>query len=145
MNPFESPAIVRDLSREEILAKNLGLRWWGEFVERFPVNTVYGRFVIPKGFMSDGASIPRLIWFLLSDTDPDILYPSYAHDDLYKLGKAGTPEFAGIDRKRSDMVIRDLMLAIGAPRWKANAVYFILRHFGDPWPGESRWHNLIHG
>ncbi len=129
---FANSALVRDLPREEIIASGRPLRWWGEHTKRFYVHSqTLGDFSVPPGFITDGASIPRVIWSVLSDTDPDILYPSYAHDFLYKSGKSG--EWKGLTRKDADDTIRELMLGIGAPRWKADYVHRALRLFGDRW------------
>ena len=40
---------------------------------------------IPKGFKTDGASIPRLFWWLgWKPFDNDTLYPAIIHDFLYR-------------------------------------------------------------
>jgi hypothetical protein len=84
---------------------------------------------IPAGFLTDGASVPRVVWSLLSDTDPDILYPSYLHDLLYSLRGALGPVGRRVlfSREQCDQVLREMMLAVGAPGWKAEAVYRAVR------------------
>lgn len=51
--------------------------------------TDYG-FTIPKGFLINGASIPRLVWSAIGGPySPDILRASVIHDYMYihKLGR----------------------------------------------------------
>lgn len=126
---FQSSAIVRELPRSEILARGLPLRWWGEFQRDLTCHSaIAGRFVIPDGFLTDGASVPRPVWALLDNSDPDILYPAFAHDYLYThqgdlLGRVLT-------RKQCDAVLAEQMEVVGAPRWKIAAVYQTLRIAG---------------
>lgn len=122
MNPFPSPAYVRELPRAEIIARRLGLGYWCQFLAAFPVESaIAGRFEVPAGFLSNGASIPRLVYAVLDDTHPDILFPAYPHDFLYAV-RGHLPDGRVLTRHECDDVIRELMLAIGAPRWKADAV-----------------------
>lgn len=127
--PFQVDAYTRDLPRKEILERGLPLRWWAEHTKDLLVHIHGIQIVVPTGFLTDGASIPRIIWSILSDTDPDILYPSYPHDLLYTL-QGRLSETVILTRDESDQIIRDLMVEIGAPKWKADQVYFQLRLWG---------------
>jgi hypothetical protein len=41
---------------------------------------------LPKGYWSDGASIPRLVWSIIgSPFEPDLIGPAFAHDGLYSV------------------------------------------------------------
>ncbi len=133
MNPFPFSAYVRELPRAEIARDGLPFGYWCEFVRPFPVfSRIAGEFEIPAGFRSNGASIPKAVYALLDDTHPDILYPAYAHDRLYAI--RGHLPGRDLTRHQCDDVIRELMLDIGAPRWKADAVKAAL-YFG----GGSAW------
>lgn len=126
---FTSSAIVRDLPPDEITRRKLPRRWWGEFQKDLIVySDIAGRLLIPSGFLTDGASVPRAVWSILSDTDPDILYPSYAHDLLYAL--RGQLPGRSFTREQCDQVIHELMLLSGCPSWKADLVYMALRAGG---------------
>lgn len=126
---FDNNALVRSLLREEIVRRSLPLRWWGEFQKSLGCrSSVAGSFAIPAGFLTDAATVPRVVWGVLSPTDPDILYPSFAHDYLYAVN--GALEGRVLSRKDCDAVLRELMLALGASPWKARLVYLAVRAGG---------------
>ena len=135
---FQSSAIVRELPRAEILAKGLPLRWWGEFLRDLTCcSAIAGRFVIPDGFLTDGASVPRPVWALLDNSDPDILYPAFAHDFLYSM--RGEMPGRVLTRQQCDAVLAEQMEVVGAPRWKIATVYRALRIAGGPaWKHDDR-------
>lgn len=126
---FSNNALVRSLLREEIVRRSLPLRWWGEFQSALQCcSPVTGHFAIPAGFLTDAATVPRLVWGILSPTDPDILYPSFAHDYLYAVN--GALEGRSLTRKDCDVALYELMVAAGSPRWKARLVYAAVRAGG---------------
>ena len=126
---FPSSAIVRELPRHEIVGRGLPFRWWGEFQRDLTcLSDIAGRFVVPDGFLTDGASIPRPVWALLDNSDPDLLYPAFAHDYLYAV--QGDLLERRLTRQQCDAVLAEQMQAVNAPRWKIAAVYRALRIAG---------------
>jgi hypothetical protein len=79
--------------------------------------------VIPKGFRSDLASIPRCLWWLIAPFELSIQAP-LLHDYLYKRGR--------LRRRVVDRVFLGLMESEGVPRWRRNAAYLAVRLFGAP-------------
>lgn len=78
---------------------------------------------VPVGFRSDGASVPRFFWRILSpEIDPQTMIPSVVHDYLYAY-KLRT-------RKDADKWYYDALRANGYPWLKAQATYWGLRAFG---------------
>lgn len=79
-------------------------------------------FMVPEGFVTDLSSIPRLpfIYLLLNGVSD---MPGVIHDYLYSTGL--------VHRKKSDAVLREACLAIGLPRWKAEAIYLGVRVGGS--------------
>ena len=78
---------------------------------------------IPEGYESDGASVPRLLWRLLSPCiDPVTLVPSIIHDYLYEnhLGS----------RYDADYWYVSALDASGYPSWKCVLTFMGLRLFG---------------
>lgn len=77
---------------------------------------------IPKGFISDGASVPRLLWAIFP---PFHRYTESAiiHDFLYKT------QF--IDRKDCDKIFLDCMLEDGVNKIVAYLFYYNVRLFGE--------------
>ena len=82
---------------------------------------------LPKGFLTDGASIPRILWRVCGHpmTTKRII-PAIVHDAIY----AGT--ILGFTRQEADEIFRDGIIEAGWPKWKARIEYAALRLFGSP-------------
>ena len=80
-------------------------------------------FAAKKGFVTDFASIPRLLRFLIDDDDADIREAAVIHDWLYS-----TKE---VSRKFADCVLMTAMKDIGASYIKRKVVYLAVRFFGS--------------
>lgn len=82
-------------------------------------------FVVPRHFQCDGASVPRLLWWLVSpQIHPKTLRASIGHDYITRT----QPE--GWTRKEADQMFYDLMVEDGF--WKPIAwlAYKGVRLFG---------------
>lgn len=84
---------------------------------------------VPAGYLSDGASVPKIFWDLLP---PWGVYGQAAviHDILCEtmsVTKAGlaTP----ITRAKCDSIFKEAMIAANTPRWKRNVMYIAVRVF----------------
>lgn len=87
---------------------------------------------VPAGFSTDAASVPPAVKFYIDDDDPDILYAAVIHDWLY-FNHGFTDEGGrhnSLDRKQADEVLREAMLACGAPRFKTWVAWKAVRIFG---------------
>jgi len=75
--------------------------------------------VIPDGFLTDGASVPRGLWNVFP---PFGKYnkASLLHDYLYKIGMVND---APISRKQADDLFLDAMAGLGVPRWQRWAMW----------------------
>lgn len=83
--------------------------------------------MIPAGYVSDGASVPRFFWRLLSPpVDPVTLAPSIAHDWLYDNAAR-----LGLDRADCDSWYCDALQDNGYPIWKCLLTYIGVRIFGS--------------
>lgn len=81
-----------------------------------------GRVEIPEGFLTDFASIPRLLWRYLDPEDPAICYASAIHDYLYSAQPCS--------REMADKILVEAMSISGA-RWDQRvAAYRAVRMFG---------------
>jgi hypothetical protein len=99
-------------------------------------------FLIPIHFRFDLASIPRILWPLISSFELSIAAP-LIHDYLYRF--QGRPihhaatlesvEFVSqkITRKRADQIFYDIMILEGVPKWKAVATFKAVRWFAPKW------------
>ena len=78
---------------------------------------------VMPGFRTDGASIPRLLWFVFgSPYDPEIMAAAIAHDALYR-GEI-------VPRKDADSIFREMMEKCGIKRWKRRRIWLGVRLFG---------------
>ena len=79
------------------------------------------RFIIPAGFVTDFASVPRCFWFILP---PMGRYGKAAllHDWLYYTKY--------LPRSEADRVFLEVMLMMGVRSWKAYVMYSAVRLFG---------------
>jgi Protein of unknown function (DUF1353) len=126
---FQSEVELTPLSKADIIARGLPLRWHGQLnTELVCVSSFCGTFTIPVGFLTDGATIPKIFWNVLSDTDPNILYPAFAHDFCYSVH--GNLPNAVVTKDQADQMLREQMKILGAPIWQCDAVYRAVHWFG---------------
>lgn len=96
-----------------------GFKTW-EVVEDFEVSINNFSFIVPKGFKTDLASVPRIFWALIP---PFGRYSQAAvvHDYLYRVEH---------DRKEADEIFYDLMIKYETWKWKARVMFWGVRMFG---------------
>lgn len=98
-------------------------------------------FLIPKGFRTDFASIPRLFWLFIAPSDSTILVPAIIHDYLYsrrfvlvhkmKDGKLSKERIKiRFSRVEADLILREKMKSFKANIIKRTLVFIIVRLFG---------------
>src|SRR3990167_5824766 len=80
--------------------------------------TPYGRIGVPVGFVTDGASVPRPVWFLYPPMGGDYDAAAVLHDYAYR--NAGA---LGLNRGQADRLLKDGMVATGTAAWKRRAIY----------------------
>jgi hypothetical protein len=73
---------------------------------------------VPRGFMTDFATIPRLFWFFLQK-DGRHSEAALVHDYLYTYGK--------FTRRIDDHIFRDIMKASTVKRWQFLAMFWAVR------------------
>lgn len=82
-------------------------------------------FVIPRMFESDGCSVPRFLWGLITpQVHPKTLRASLAHDYIYRT----QPD--GWTKEDADNMFYDLMVADGFSKIKAWLAYKGVVYFG---------------
>lgn len=90
---------------------------------------------IRRGFIWDGASVPRLFWTILGFYPGGIMLPcSLPHDDIY-INKGimiddSTGEFFKMTRKECDLLFKAHMEYVGMPQKKLNRAYLGVKYFG---------------
>jgi hypothetical protein len=78
-------------------------------------------FTVPKDFVTDFASVPRLpLVYLLTGNTAHA--PAVVHDYLYR--------FSAEPRSVADKIFLEAMRVSGVPLWRRNAMYLAVRAFG---------------
>lgn len=86
-------------------------------------------FVVKRGFVTDGASIPRILTPICGDRfSRPRLYAAIVHDWIY------SGRVPGLTRKDADYIYRDILLYLGFGRIRTWAEWSVIRIFGG-----SRW------
>lgn len=80
---------------------------------------------VPAGFRFDAASVPRIVWSLISPTDLGVVAP-LVHDWLYRTG-GQDGEFS---RREADRLFKAHMRSEGVADWKVRLAYTAVRAFG---------------
>ena len=93
-------------------------------------------YVIKAGFVTDGASIPRAMWRIVGHPWGHYMPAAVLHDAFYASHL--------VSREEADEALRDLMLAIGVPKWKAIAMYQAVKMFGGfAWNNKEQLANVV--
>ncbi len=91
---------------------------------------------VPKGFITDIASIPKIFWSLIGSPIGKYAAAAVTHDILYKYGiysKGDNPK-EKINRGKSDWVFVDAMRVLKVAWWKRRSMWFAVRVGGwRPW------------
>lgn len=74
--------------------------------------------IVPIGFKTDFASIPRIVWPIVSPFD-EYAKAAVLHDWMYYKGM--------YSRKKSDEIFNEAMKVLDTPEWKRLLVYFFVR------------------
>lgn len=90
-----------------------------------------GRWVlVPEGFLTDGATIPRLLWWLLPPWD-NYSQSAALHDYLVEYGVMyDRGEIVTCTRKQADHIFREAMKVAGVKAWPRQAMYWAVRLWG---------------
>ena len=84
---------------------------------------VEGEIVVPAGFQTDFASVPRLpfVYWLFGATADEA---ATVHDWLYSTGE--------VPRAVADAVFAEASAVCGVPRWRRVGMWLAIRLFGGP-------------
>lgn len=82
------------------------------------------QYVIPKNFQTDLASIPRILWPILSPQYSGFVRPAILHDYLYRCDNH-------IARKFADEVLYSALISENVTAFTAYKFYLGVRIFGD--------------
>lgn len=79
---------------------------------------------IAPGFVTDFASIPRILWAVLPPSDGDYDAAAVVHDWLYTYADDLTRRIGhAVSRADADAVLLEAMTALGVRPWKRRVIY----------------------
>ena len=97
-----------------------------ETVEKFKYKDVE----IPAGYITDGASIPRIFWCIFEPHSPEYLTASVLHDYLTDKALKLYKELGdNSDFKVADDTFRELLELLGVSKWKIMLFYYSVRAY----------------
>jgi len=108
---------------EPLILEYLNGRRW-RLVQAFTYHSQLAEraFIVPAGFVTDFASIPRCFWRVLPPTG-EYGKAAVVHDGNYR-------ENTTVTRKMADDVFLEGMRDLSVPAWKAQIMYHAVRLFG---------------
>jgi len=86
-------------------------------LEDMEFNTSRGLFVVPAGFITDMASVPRALTWLVPPTKSEIAEASVLHDWFYSKNSIQ------VTRAFADRCLKEIMISRGATRKLGNIAY----------------------
>lgn len=95
---------------------------WGPEVGRIAIllaPVTWRGITLPAGFMSDGATVPRFLWWFLPPWGDRSTVAALIHDFACDSLKAGAPVSGGDTRLACDRLFRLAMLELGVSPWLA--------------------------
>jgi len=108
---------------DDIQVKPVGDITW-ELLEDFE----WHGLVVPKGFITDWASIPRPFWSIINPAGR-IKSASLVHDYAYSV-KGVFPNYPRHTRRQCDGIFMDIMIVVGMSWFKRTMAYQAVRIFG---------------
>lgn len=100
-----------------------------EWTPDIPINGI-SKVVVPKGFVTDFASVPRIFWPILPPDD-EYLLPAIVHDWLYW--------DQSLSKEQADGIMKAAMEELKLASWKITAVYQAVSIFGgSAWTSNLR-------
>lgn len=89
----------------------------------FNVQVNYSIYTVPKGFVTDLASVPRVMWAYYSPNDARTIPAAILHDFMYRINLSVT-------RKQADDIFYHALIKGGTSKAKAVKYYLGIRLFG---------------
>lgn len=84
----------------------------------------YKEWVVPSGYITDGASVPRIFWSFFPPNRPEYLSAAVVHDYLTDLAKNGQITF-----KEADDAFKNALCELDVSKWKVMLFYLSVRAY----------------
>ena len=122
-------AIDRDLPHKVKLDSPPCVRPHGNYryqtCDNYTANIDGMPYVVPQGFDTDFASIPKFLWWEIAPFRSDLVSASIIHDHMYTCPN-------DITRKYADDVFYSALIESGMSASDASKMYYVVRYFGEP-------------
>ena len=115
---------------DKLILTPKGFKTW-ELVEDFKVETSKGVVTVPKGFVTDLASVPRFLWWIIPP------FGRYTQAGVVHDWLTWSQFFT---RKETDTIFSELMIKYGTYKYKAKLMYRAVRTFG--WIAWNRYKKI---
>lgn len=125
---------LRAWSADEIRSAGLSCQQY-DLLESLVYVGKYGTTMVPAGFCTDFASIPRFAWAYMDPEDPVILMPSVIHDYLYTVSGLRPDCLVALTRQQVDDQLAFESMALCGARWDQQHVVYAAVRAG----GGSHW------
>lgn len=111
-----------------------GRQVW-ELMEDYTAEIFGVRIIIPKGFQTDLASIPKCLqWFIGTSDENDFRVAALVHDWLYYVHIAWCLESASwieVSRDFADNCLYELLKRCGVSAWRYTSIWWAVHEFAD--------------
>lgn len=129
MSTFTGFDAVEQLQFESAVSKALGKPYWKVVPGyRYYLGTKDSNSYVdvPTGFLTDGATIPRILWWLLPPIE-EYTQATTLHDLLCQryaiiVVKNGVPTEVKITRKEVDQILKEAMNVLNVTPWKKHTI-----------------------
>jgi len=103
-----------------------------DFIVSFLLDGVYQKITVPKNYITDGSTIPRIFWRIYSPFYTEARWASCVHDYFY------SHLYTQYPKEVADLVLKEFMLHDGASEWTAGIFYRAVRlnYNGGGWNGK---------
>ena len=94
---------------------------------------LYDNLVVPKGYKTNGANIPRIFWSIFPPNSPEYLSAIIVHDFVCDVATndVSCPVILGATQEEifeyADNNLKAMMLELGCSKLKANIFYWSVR------------------
>ena len=116
--PFKTPLILKAERRKNEYSLVHGLVYTANDMKIF---------VVPAGFKTDFATIPKCFRWFIDDNGAGIRDAAVLHDFLYS---TRSRLHQNVSRRKADKYLIEAMKALGAPWYKRHIVYLAVRAAG---------------
>lgn len=97
------------------------VKLYKDFTVSFHLDGVDHKITVPKNYITDGSTIPRVFWRIYTPFYTEARWASCVHDYIYSdLYRVYTKELA-------DNLLKNMMLHDGASEWTASVFYRAVR------------------